>query len=53
MGRRLRGPVKRTLDLSTPSNEGDNHEDDNNPETDEDEVDYSKEPYPPADDKYK
>ena len=53
MGRRLRGPVKRALDLTTPSNEGDNHEDDNNPGTDEDEADYSKEQYPPADDKYK
>ena len=26
LGRRLRGPVKRALDLSTPSNEGNNHE---------------------------
>ena len=43
IGRRLRGPVKRALDLATPSNEGDNNEDDNNPGTNEDEVDYSEE----------
>ena len=53
MGRRLRGPIKRALDLTTPSNEGDNHEEVNNPEADEEEVVYSKEQYPPADDKYK
>ena len=53
MGRRLRGPVKRAIDLSTPSNEGDNHEEDNNPGTDEDEADYSEEQYPSTDDKYK
>ena len=53
MGRRLRGPVKRALDLTTPSNKGDNHEEDKNPGTDEEEADYSEEQYPPADDKYK
>ena len=34
MGRRLIGPVKRSLDLTTPSNEGDNHEEYNNLGTD-------------------
>ena len=51
--RRPKGPVKGALDLSTPSNDGDNHEEDNNLGTDEDEADYSEEQYPPADDKYK
>ena len=53
MGRWLRGPVKGALDLSNPSNKGDNHEEDNNPGTDEDKADYSEEQYPPADNKYK
>ena len=43
MGRRLRGSIKGALDLSTPSNEGDNHEEDNNLGTDEDKTDYSEE----------
>ena len=48
MGRRFRGPVKRALDFTTPSNEGDNQEEkpkeeDNNPGTDEEEADYSEE----------
>ena len=46
MGRRLRGPAKRALNLTTPSNERDNHEEDNNPGTDEDEDDYFEEKYP-------
>ena len=33
--RRPRGPVKRALDLSTPSNIGDSHEEDNSLEIDE------------------
>ena len=58
LGRRFRGPTKWALDFTTPSNEGDNQEDkpteeNNNPETDEEEADYSEEQYPPADDKYK
>ena len=55
LGRRLRGPVKRALDLSTPSTEGDNQtkEGDNSPVTDEDEDDFSEEQYPLANDKYK
>ena len=43
LGRRLRGPVNRALDLSTPSNYGNNHEEDNSLEIDEDEADYSEE----------
>ena len=46
---------------TTPSNEGDNQEEDNkkvkeednSPGFDEEEVDYSEEQYPSADDKYK
>ena len=61
MGRRFRGATKRALEFATPSNEGDNQEEDdkktkeedNNPGTDEEEVDYAEEQYPPADDKYK
>ena len=58
MGRRFIGPAKRALDFATPSNEGDNQEEkptkeNNNLGTDEEEVDYSEEQYPPADDKYK
>ena len=58
MGRRFRGLAKRAIDFTTLSNEGDNQEEkpkeeDNNPRTDEEEADYSKEHYPPTDDKYK
>ena len=58
LGRRFRGPAKRTLDFATSSDEGDNQEGKNkegndNPESEEEEVDYSKEQYPPADDEYK
>ena len=57
LGRRIRGPVKRAIDFTTPSNEGDNHEEkpveeNNNPGSEEDEPDYSEERYPLADDKY-
>ena len=41
--RRHRGPIKQPLYLTTPLNEGDNHEEVNNPEADEEEVDYSEE----------
>ena len=61
MGRRLKGPAKWALEFATPSNEGDNQEEDNKkmkeeyntPRSDEEEADYSEEQYPPADDKYK
>ncbi|CAI8603696.1 unnamed protein product [Vicia faba] len=58
MGRRFRGPAKRALDFATSPGEGDNHEEKNKegndiPESEEDEADYSKEQYPPTDDKYK
>ena len=53
LGRRPGGPVKRALDLSTPSNMGDSLEEDHNLEIDEVEADYSEEQYPPTDDKYK
>ena len=43
----------KTLDLSTPSNIGVSHEEDNSLEIDEVEADYSEEQYPPTDDKYK
>ena len=41
--RRPRGPFKRALDLSTPYNMGDSHEEDNSLEIDEVEADYSEE----------
>ena len=58
MGRKFRVPAKRALDFATPPNEGDNQEEkpkekDNIPRTYKEEVDYSQEQYPPADDKYK
>ena len=53
LGRRLKGPFKGALDLPTPSNIGDSHEEDNSLEIDKVEADYSEEQYPPADDKYK
>ena len=53
LGRRLKGPVKGALDLPTPSNIGDSHEEDNSLEINKDEANYSEEQYPPADDKYK
>ena len=53
LGRRLKGPAKRALDLSTPSNMGNSHEEDNSLGIDEVEFDYSEEQYSPADDKYK
>ena len=51
MGRRFRGPAKRALEFTTPSNEGDNQEEenkktkeeDNIPMTDEEEADYAEE----------
>ena len=60
MGRRFR-PTKRALEFTTPSNKGDNQEEDNkktkeednSPGSDEEEADYFEEQYPPADDRYK
>ena len=49
--RRSGGPVKRALDLSTPSKMGDSLEEDHNLEIDEVEADYSEEQYPSTDDK--
>ena len=51
--RRPRGPVKRALDLSNPSNMGDSLEEYHNLDIDEIEAGYSEEQYPPIDDKYK
>ena len=51
LGRRLRGPVKRALDISTSSNKGNSHEEDNSMGIDEVEAEYSEDQYPPADDK--
>ena len=59
LGRRFPGPARRTLDFATSSGEKDNQEGKNkeviaHPESEEEEDDdYSKEQYPPADDKYK
>ena len=43
LGRRLRGPVKRALDLSPSSNEGNSHEEGNRLGIDEVKADYSEE----------
>ena len=58
LGRRFKGPARRTLDFATSSGEGDNQEGKNkegndNLESEEDEADYSEEQYLPADNKYK
>ena len=59
MGRRFKGPARRTLDFTTSYGERDNQEGKNKEVTDppeseeEEEVVYSEEQYPPADDKYK
>ena len=58
LGRRIRGPVKRSLDFATTSEDRDNQdgepkEGENNHGYEEDEADYSEEQYPPVDDKYK
>ena len=59
LGRRFQGPSRRTLDFTTSSGERDNQEGkdkevNDHPESEEEEeVDYSEEQYPPANDKYK
>ena len=50
--------IKIALEFATPSNEGDNQEEKTKEEyhnlgSDEEDVDYAEEQYPPADDKYK
>ena len=55
MGRRFQGQTRRTLNFATTSDEGKGKETTipSEPEEEEEEEDYSKEQYPPADDKYK
>ena len=60
MGRRFQGQTRRALDFATKSGEKDNQDGkcketvvQSESEEEEEEEDYSKELYPPADDKYK
>ena len=58
LGRRIRGPMRRALELVTSSKEGDNQEGETREEDfslkeSDDEFDYNEEQYPPADEKYK
>ena len=59
LGRRFKGPSRRTLDFATSSGDGDNQEGKNKEvighleSEEEEEVDYSKEQYPPSNNKYK
>ena len=58
MGRRLRGPLKQQVDLTSSSKEAENQEretreNDPSPEVFDNDTDYIYEQYPPTEDKYK
>ena len=58
MGRRFGGPLKKSVDLTSSSKEGENQEQetrekDHSPEISDNETDYNDEQYPPTKDKYK
>ena len=58
MGRRFRGPLKKPVDLTSSSKEGENQEretskKDFSPEVSYNDTDYNDEQYPPIEDRYK